>query len=68
MEELRNEENMVVRSLVTDSAPNYAKAKRYLAKRHPSTFFVPCWAHQINLLARAFVEQESNIQKLNLCV
>jgi len=40
----------------SDDAGQCGKARRILALRHPHCLFVPCWAHQINLIVKHILE------------
>ena len=39
-------------ALITDSAAQLVKAKKLLSRRFPNMVFLPCLAHQINLIAK----------------
>ena len=46
-----------VRSLVTDGAGQYRAARSILSKRHPTKFFLECWAHKVHNIVKKFLEQ-----------
>ena len=50
---LRLEEKFKLRfgALITDNASQMAKARRLLSKRFPNLVYLPCLAHQVNLMA-----------------
>ncbi|CAH1769632.1 9119_t:CDS:2, partial [Entrophospora sp. SA101] len=41
--------NIMINAVVTDSAAEYAAARRQLHVQHTDKVFIPCFAHQVNL-------------------
>ncbi|CAB4399228.1 unnamed protein product [Rhizophagus irregularis] len=45
-----NEKNINIKAFISDSAGEYAAARRQLRRKYPSKIFLPCMAHQMNLI------------------